>query len=146
MHTYSFLEVQCTITGPGGVINLGNGAGAADEGITFSPSGEMNSMMVGADGSGMHSLHADKSGRITVRLLKTSPTNRLLSALYNFQRASASTHGQNTIAMADTVRGDAITAQQVAFAKMPDLNYGREAGIVEWDFMSTKIDIALGAN
>lgn len=142
--TYSFLEFQCALVGPGGAINLGAGAGVADEGITFTPTGEIDTMTVGADGSGMHSLHGDKSGRITVRLLKTSPTNALLMAMYNFQTASASTHGQNTISGVDANRQDVITARQVAFAKAPDLNYGKEAGLVEWEFNAVYMDRALG--
>ena len=70
---YSFKNVQCAITGPGGSINLGDGSGATDEGITFSPTGEINTMTIGADGSGQHSLHGDRSGKVMVRLLKTSP-------------------------------------------------------------------------
>lgn len=142
--TYSFLEVQAAIVGPGGVINLGNGAGAADEGITVDPTGEMSTMMVGADGSGQHSLHADKSGRLIVRLLKTSPTNALLMAMCNFQRSSGATHGQNTISIVDSNRGDVVTAQQVAFAKVPALAYGKEAGMLEWELSAVKIDIGLG--
>jgi hypothetical protein len=38
-----------------------------------------NTMTVGADGEVMHSLHAGKSGTITVTLLKTSPVNKKLS-------------------------------------------------------------------
>ena len=40
---------------------------------------------------GMHSLHADKSGTITVNLLKTSPTNAKLSVMYNAQSLSSAT-------------------------------------------------------
>ncbi len=38
--------------------------------------GPKNTMTIGADGEVMHSLHADKSGTVTVNLLKTSPTNK----------------------------------------------------------------------
>ncbi len=145
MNTYSFLEVQAAIVGPGGVINLGAGAGVADEGISVDPTAEMNTMLIGADGSGQHSLHADKSGRLVVRLLKTSPTNALLMAMLAFQRSSGATHGQNTISIVDSARGDAITAQQVAFTKVPSLNYGKEAGMIEWEFSAVKIDNGLGA-
>lgn len=144
-HVYSFLNLQGALTGPGGVINLGNGSGAADEGITVAPAGELNTMTIGADGTGMHSLSADKSGKVTIRLLKTSPTNQLLSAMLAFQRTSAATHGQNTIMFADTVRGDAVVCRQCAFSKVPDLSYGKSAGFVEWQFDSVYVDITLGA-
>lgn len=143
--TYSFLDINASIVGPGGAFNLGAGAAVSDEGITISAANEINTMQVGADGNGQHSLHADRSGTVTVRLLKTSPTNAQLSALYAFQTASSSAHGQNTIALNDSKRGDTITALQCAFAKAPDLNYGKEAGLVEWVFHAIRIDRVLGA-
>lgn len=143
--TYSFKDVQAAITGPGGVINLGDGSGASDEGITIDPSADVDIMTMGADGSGQHSLVADKSGRLVVRLLKTSPTNALLSAMLAFQRSSAAQHGQNTITIVDSNRGDVITARQAAFAKQPPLQYGKEAGMVEWEFNAVQIDVTLGA-
>lgn len=140
-HVYSFANVTCTLVGPGGFISLANGS--AKEGITFSSAEATNTMTVGADGSGMHSLRMDRSGTVTVRLLKTSATNKLLAAMYGVQRSSAKLHGQNTIALVDTARGDTITCQQCAFSKLPDLNYGTDAGLVEWQFQTIRIDIGL---
>lgn len=102
-------------------------------------------MLIGADGSGQHSLYADKSGRITVRLLKTSPVNQLLSAMYAFQTASGANYGQNTIAINDSSRGDVITCLQVGFAKAPDLTYAKDGGTNEWEFNAVKIERTLGA-
>lgn len=142
--SYSFLDVDCTLVGPGGFINLGAGAGNSEEGITITPTGEINVMQIGADGSGQHSLKADKSGNLVVRLLKTSPVNAQLSAMYAFQTASASAHGQNTIVVRDK-RGDVITCAQTAFTKAPDLTYAVEAGFNEWSFSAVRIDRTLGA-
>lgn len=144
-NVYSFLDVQAAIVGPGGAFSLGSGAGAAEEGISIDPSGEIDAMQIGADGTGQHSLHADKSGKVTVRVLKTSPVNRLLSAMYNFQTASAASHGQNTITISDAVRGDVITCRQCAFAKAPSLAYAKEAGTQDWEFNAIAIDRVLGA-
>ncbi len=143
--TYSFLDFACTIAGPGGFVNIGSGSGASDEGITFTPTENISSMQVGADGGGQHSLHANKSGHISLRLLKTSPTNAALMAMYNFQTASASAHGQNTIAGTDKARGDAVTCTQVAFVKAPDLNYAKEAGTNTWEFEAVVINRVLGS-
>lgn len=144
-NVYSFLDVQAAIVGPGGAFSLGSSAGVADEGITIDPSGEIDGMQIGADGTGQHSLHADKSGKVTVRVLKTSPVNKLLSAMYNFQTASAASHGQNTITISDSVRGDVITCRQCAFAKAPNINYGKEAGTQDWEFNAIAIDRVLGS-
>lgn len=144
MKTYSFLEIQAALVGPGGVIPLASGAGVSEEGISIDPTAEVDTMVIGADGEGMHSLHADKSGKITIRLLKTSPTNGLLSAMLAFQRSSAATHGQNTITIVDMARGEVTTCQQVAFTKAPAIAYGKDAQLVEWDFNAIKIDTQLG--
>ena len=144
-YTYSFLDFVCTIAGPGGFVNIGAGSGSADEGITFAPNENINTMQTGSDGAGQHSLHANKSGHITLRLLKTSPTNAALMAMYNFQTASASAHGQNTVTGADKARGDAVTCTQVAFAKAPELSYAKEAGINTWEFDAVIMNRVLGS-
>lgn len=144
-NTYSFLDCNAAITGPGGAFSLGNGAGVSEEGITTASSDAIGSMTIGADGTGMHSLHADKSGTVTVRLLKTSPTNQLLSAMYAFQTATPSAYGQNTIVIFDKSRGDVITCSQVGFQKRPDIGYAKDGGNIEWVFNAIKIETTLGS-
>ncbi|MFQ9492659.1 MAG: phage protein [Bilophila wadsworthia] len=59
-HSYSFLDVQASIYGPGGNVSLaGDEAGVEQGGITVTPAGERSKMTVGADGSVMHSLLGD---------------------------------------------------------------------------------------
>lgn len=144
MSTYSFLNVQATIAGPGGTINLGYGAAVADEGITVQRAGDKNVMLIGADGEGMNTLRADKSGSITVRLLKTSPANAQLMALYNAQSLSSTTWGQNVVTVTQTGVGDLHACRQVSFKKVPDMNYKKDGDIVEWAFDAVKIDSILG--
>ncbi|MBB4017382.1 hypothetical protein GGR16_002411 [Chelatococcus caeni] len=144
MATYSFANVTAAITGPGGGFNLGNGAGASEEGISISMVEDKDTMTIGADGSVMHSLHAGKGGTVTVRLLKTSPTNARLQDLYNFQQQSSANWGNNTIVVRDPVRGDVATCRQCAFRRQPDLTYAKEGGVVEWSFNAGMIDEILG--
>lgn len=145
MATYSFLDTNCSLVGPGGAINLGQGAGAAEEGITIEPSEDIDSLTIGADGTGMHSLHANKSGVVTVRLLKTSPINQKLAQLYAFQTASGVNHGQNTISLSNSNTQDAVTCRLVAFKRAPTLTYAKDGGTNEWTFSAAQIDRALGA-
>lgn len=144
MGTYSFLSVQATISGPGGTFPIGSGAGAAEEGITSSMAEDKDTLTIGASGESMHSLHGGNAGRVTVRILKTSPVNALLSALYNFQRSNAGNWGQNTIVISDTVRGDIITASACAFTKHPDVTYAKEGGSIEWVFNAGTLIEILG--
>lgn len=142
--TYSFEDVKATLSGPGGIIPLGDGAGVAEEGISIEFAEETDTMQIGADGSVAHSLHASKAGKVTVRLLKTSPTNALLTALYNFQRTSSLNFGQNMIVITNVVTGDVYTCTQAAFARYPHNTYAKEAGTMDWEFLAGRIEPTLG--
>lgn len=144
MATYSFLDVTASLTGPTGVIDLGQGSANSEEGITQTMGGNKNTMTIGADGEVMHSLHADKSGTITVTLLKTSPVNKKLSLAYNAQSQSSATWGNNVIFIRNTASGDISTARSCAFQKQPDFNNAKEGGTVAWVFDCGKIDQLLG--
>lgn len=144
MATYSFLDVTASLTGPTGVIDLGQGSANSEEGITQTMGGNKNTMTIGADGKVMHSLHADKSGTITVTLLKTSPVNKKLSLAYNAQSQSSATWGNNVIVIRNTASGDISTARSCAFQKQPDFNNAKEGGTVAWVFDCGKIDQLLG--
>lgn len=144
MATYSFLDVNAAITGPGGSINMASGAGAAEEGISIEPVEDKNIMTIGADGQGMHSLVGGDACTVTVRLLKTSPVNALLQQMYNYQTTSSVLHGKNTIVVSDFGRGDLVTLTEVAFKKQPSLTYAKEGGINEWAFDAIGSSFVLG--
>lgn len=144
MSTYSFLDTQASIVGPGGSFNLGHGAGVAEEGIDIEPNGDKNTMTIGADGTGMHSLHADKSGTISIRLLKTSPVNAQLMAMYDLQSASSALWGNNIITISNPQIGENNGCRGVAFKKKPKLVYAKEGQFNEWTFDAIAIDSILG--
>lgn len=145
MATYSFQDVVAAISGVGGSINLAAGAGVAEEGITIESVEDKNVMTIGADGSGMHSLIANESSTVTIRLLKTSPVNKQLQEMYNQQTKSSANHGRNTITVRDAVRGDNITLAEVAFKKRPTVTYAKEGGLMEWMFDAIKTQSVLGS-
>jgi hypothetical protein len=144
MAAYSFLDITASLTGPTGVIDLGYGSANSEEGITQTMTGAKNTMTEGADGEVMHSLHASKTGTITVTLLKTSPVNKKLSLAYNAQSQSSATWGNNVIVIRNTASGDISTARSVAFQKQPDFNNAKDGGTVAWVFDCGKIDQLLG--
>lgn len=144
MASYSFLDVQATITGPGGIVSLGNGAGPSEEGITIERAEDKDNMTIGADGTPMHTLHASKAGTITVRLLKISPANALLQAMYDYQSLSSANWGQNVIVVSQSAAGDISTGRSAAFRRAPNLVYGKEGAMNEWAFNVGIIDTILG--
>lgn len=145
MATYSFLNIQASIVGPGGFVNLANGAAAAKEGITIEASEDKNVMTIGADGSGQHSLVASNASTLTIRLLKTSPNNQALMIMYDLQSASSILWGNNVITVVDSARGDLTNARGCAFKKKPALTYDTEGPMMEWTFDSINVNTVLGA-
>lgn len=143
-NTYSFKDVSASLSGPNGTVNLGYGAAISEEGITVDMLGDKNTMHIGADGTPMHSLHADKSGTVTVRCLKTSPTNALLQDMYDAQQISSIFWGQNVIVVRENQSGDITTAQFCAFKKKPNLKYAKDADVLDWVWDAGTIDTVLG--
>lgn len=141
---YSFLNVNCTLAGPGGILNLAAGAAAAEEGITIEPVEDKNEMVIGADGQGQHSLIASDAVRLVVRLLKTSPLNAALMIMYNIQSASSALWGSNVFTVTDSGRNDYTVVQKAAFKKRPVLTYAKLAGLNEWEFDGITANSILG--
>lgn len=144
MSTYSFIDVSASLSGATGIVDLGYGSANADEGITVTMTEAKNTMTTGADGEVMHSLHAGKSGTITVVLLKTSPVNKKLSLMYNAQSQSSATWGNNVIVVRNSASGDLVTARSCAFQKQPDHANAKVGTTVSWAFDCGKIDEVLG--
>lgn len=145
MGVYSFLNVNCSMAGPGGILNLAAGAAVAEEGITIEPVEDKNVMTIGADGQGQHSLIASDACTLTVRLLKTSPVNAQLMIMYDLQSASSALWGSNVFTLSDSGRGDLTVIQAAAFKKKPVLTYAKEAGFNEWVFDGIKANTVLGS-
>lgn len=143
--TYSFLENNFTITGPGGVVNLAAGAAVAEEGITIEAVDDKNKMDIGADGQGQHSLIASDAKKVTARFLKTSPINAALMLMFNLQSSASSLWGKNVITGTNSGLKDFASLQLCAFKKVPTLTYKTEAGFNEWEWDCIKGDIILGS-
>lgn len=142
--TYSFMDVTATLAGATGVVDLGFGSAVTKEGITVATANPRNTMTVGADGEVMHSLKADKSGTVTVRLLYTSPVNSTLQTMFDAQSLSSSVWGNNVITIRNKGNNEIITCRSVAFQKLPDRTFSEEGQMVEWVFDCGKIDVITG--
>lgn len=141
--TYSFADVVCSITGPGGSFILSED-NIADEGITIEMADDKSTMTTGATRGGMHSLHESRAGRVTIRLLKNSPNNRRLAELYRYQTQSSAYFGQNTISLSNPIWQDDHTCSQCGFVRMPTNTNAKDGGTMEWVFNSLDIDSVLG--
>ncbi len=143
--TYSFQNFFVTISGPGGSFAIGGpDTGSADEGFTVEQADDSNTLTTGADGSGMNSLHATRTGTVAVHLLKTSPINSKLSLMFNFQRQLSFNWGLNIISARDIGTGDHYSMSGVAFKRHANNVWSKVGNVLIWPFDVTVLDPNLG--
>lgn len=104
---------------------------AADSKVLIARNSDAFSLQVGSDGEAARSKSNDRSGRMTIRLLQTSPSNDILSA---FALADEVTPGGAVVPFAckDLNGGSLHTAQTGWIVKKSDADYVVEAGEREW--------------
>lgn len=104
---------------------------APDSKVTLARNNDAYTLQMGSDGEAARSKSNDKSGRMTIQLLQTSPSNAILSA---FALADEVTPGGAVFPFAckDLNGGSLHTAQTGWIVKKPDAEYVVEAGPREW--------------
>jgi len=86
----------------------------------------LNTQYVGTDGSGRHIASANKSGDITIRLMQSSPTNAVLSALI-------AANEPIPIAVADkTSTADLFFTSSAKCNDFPRMKKGKEETVLEY--------------
>lgn len=143
-NTYSFINVTASYVGPTGSIDLGYGSGTAEEGISVTAVEDKNNMMIGADGSGMHTLRAGTACTLTVSLLKVSPANKQLQNDYNLASTSSALWGMGVITIRNTASKDLAVFRMCAHKRQPDFNNAKDGDVVQWQFDCVKGDIYRG--
>lgn len=136
MASYSILDVHATIIGPGGIINLGQGSGLAQDGITVNQSEPTNTMQVGLDGAVCHNKSESSAGTISFTFLGVSKAREKLLRMYNFQVRipGSSLHGQNRISIVNNTTGETIVADECAFQNITATGYKKEIDNSTWVF------------
>ena len=146
MATYALIDVQATIVGPGLALPIGAGAGLAEEGISIEAVENVGHMVIGGDGTPMQVLQSNKGYRVTLHLLKTSPTNAPLMAAQQSQRTTGALWGRNTFSLTNMITGDEFSGQAVAFEKTPRIDYDKPGKMVDWTFLVGIGDWIYGAS
>ncbi len=115
--TYSFLDNQCAMTGPGISSTLSQG-GNAEEGFDFAFSEDKNTMTIGADGSG-----------IVTRTLPCQGAGRLVGLAIDFQNMPATT---DLLIKADSTDGETLFTTTSSATDIGTAQ-GRSLGIIGID-------------
>lgn len=103
-----------------------------DDAISIAPLADKGTMMIGADGSALFSISANRGATITLRLQHTSPTHRLLMQKLKRQQARASRETAFPVTAYDTSSGEGGTADKCYIQSAPTDTKGVNATVREW--------------
>lgn len=131
--SYSMKNVAGTIDGqPLGCLWDG------DDAVTIAPLADAGTMMIGANGCGLFSQTSNEGATITLKLMHTSTTHRLLSQKWARQKATGIRVSGFSATFADIDSGEGGSADDVYIQKAPTTQYGVNASVREWVLVTDK--------
>lgn len=113
-----------------------------DDVVTVDRNNASMTQRVGIQGDAVYSQTADKSGKITIKLLQNSETNSLLTA--KIQASEAGAIVSAPLIVTETGSDAKVTAMKCVIEGQPTFTRGANANTVEWVFLSADISIAHG--
>jgi len=99
---------------------------------------------VGADGRVVRYKSNDQRASITFTLMATSPSNKLLSAMYNSDIKAPNGIGVGPILIRDTRGVTLFAGTQAWIQKMPKSTLGQKLGNREWKIRVAKLEAVVG--
>jgi len=124
--TYNLNDVNVTVDG---TIVHGYGDGDA---VVIARNSDDYSAQAGSDGEVMFSALNDKSGTITFNLQFGSLLNRVFSDIAAAKR-------QVAISITEKNGAAQVTVRSAYVQRPPDYTFGREAQVMEWQFICSEI-------
>lgn len=124
---YGFQNVSASVDGQK-VIGLWDG----DDAIVVAHSTDKGTGLTGVAGDGIFSVSASRSATITLRLMHTSPTHRLLMQKLKRQQALASMSAAFPFSFMDAGSGEGGSADKVFIQGAPADQKGVNAVVREW--------------
>ena len=116
---------------------------APDSFIRITPK-EGFTMKVGAGSDVTRSASADNSGEVAATLMRSSPSNDVLSAIYRSDRRSRDGVGKLQI---EDLLGNLLAISDKAWIRMqPEIELAQEDSDVEWMFDCASLDIIAGGS
>jgi len=128
MRVYGFGNVTAVLDAEHEITGFGEG----DDVITAERSSDGASHVIGADGGMAVSVSSDKSGTVTIKLLKISSSNKYLNQRYALQEAGAKTFRPLNLVVKDVHRLDVIVGVSGYIQKLPQVRHGAKASEQEW--------------
>lgn len=102
--------------------------------------------VAGTDGDVSRSKTNDQRATVEIILMNTSPTNDLLSAVWQADLNTPGGAGVGSLLVTDLNGTTLLTAGNAWISKAPDITYGREANERTWTLRVDKLVAFVGGN
>lgn len=136
--TYSFLDSVMIFSHPSypPITIIGEGVGS----VTISHVDTRTAHDVAADGSVMVSKQAGNTGTVSVSVQQTSSVHKQLLQIFNqLILAPPSLWATAAVTVKNITDGTSHLCTGVSFSKIPDKNYTKAGGQVQWTLMCTDV-------
>lgn len=117
---------------------------AEDDFISIEMDSEGYSDEVGCDGHVVRMKNADERATVTFTIKASSTTNKVLSALYQFDRKAPGSAGVGPLLIRDTQGVTVFAGTNAWIAGWPKTTIGKRAGDREWKIRVAKLESFLG--
>ena len=101
--------------------------------LTVTPNADATNETVGSHGDVAITLNPDNTGTMTLRLLQNSPTNQLLSAIYNLQQLGTN-FPVSIFSVIDESASNVGIFLDVHIKRPPDIEFADDTTPKEWMF------------
>ena len=141
--TYSFKDIKCVCSGPGGGFIIGGGNVGAGS-ITITMSEDRTVQDVAADGTVMPSYVAGDNGSVAIEVQQTSSLHHALLAMYNALKLLAdagevASWASTTISFITLLDGSSHVLTGVSFQRIPAKAYAAHGAKITWNLMACNI-------
>ena len=99
---------------------------------------------IGTDGHVVRYKSLDQRAKVAFTLMATSPTNKLLSAMYNADIKAPNGIGVGPLLIRDTQGVTVFAGTQAWIQKMPKVTFGQRLSNREWVIRVAKLEAVVG--
>lgn len=112
--------------------------------VTIERNNDMWALKMGADGIGTRAKSNDKSGKVTLTLMQSSPSNDVLSGLAIADENTGA--GAAPLLVRDGSGRTVATAAAAWVTKVPSAEFGKEVANRVWILESDNLQLFIGGN
>jgi hypothetical protein len=133
-----------TATSPGAPAHRVSGWGEGEDVFMGERLEDAISHKMGADGKMSPNINANRAGKITIKLMETSPSNAVLRYINALQEGGSQSFAPINVLFQGITTGDSVGGVSGYIQKVADIKRGNGVNEQEWVIVVEEYDVLLG--